>query len=74
MPNYGVQVLTESLRVPVECYLTCPGPVPLFSGSLGLLTTEPSAAAQCLQEHGMAVLQVLRWRANAPLDLMDTTE
>lgn len=54
-----MQVLGEQLNVPVECYLTCPGPVPLFSDSLETLTVRPAAAVQCLQDHGLAIMQVL---------------
>lgn len=54
-----VQVLQELLKVPVECYLTCPGPVPLFSGNLATLARPASVAAQCLSECGITVLQVM---------------
>jgi hypothetical protein len=57
--NGVLQVLSERLQVPVECYLTCPGPVPLFSGTLTMLTVHPSEACQCLRDHGLAVLKVL---------------
>lgn len=58
-PMCALQVLAEEFKSAVECYATCPGPVPLFNGGLADLTaTGPDHAAALLREHGVAVQPV----------------
>lgn len=54
-----LQVLSEEFKSPVECYVTCPGPLPLFQGSLTTLTASGTEhATQLLRQHGVVVLPV----------------
>eukprot|EP00892_Ulva_mutabilis_P011969 jgi/Ulvmu1/9144/UM005_0242.1 len=54
-----VQVLTEVFMSPVECYVTCPGPVPLFHGSLAdVAAAGPDEACDLLKQFGVTVLPV----------------
>lgn len=53
------QVLVEVFKSPVECYVICPGPIPLFQGRLPDLTAESADDAQhLLRQFGVAVLPV----------------